>query len=139
MPDNLKKAIRREIACEKIANVFSRLRKPMEKYQQEYMTYKLKEMQAKNEKKSAGPPPPRVDFEKLAKENGLSAARTDLMSVWDAQKLDIAGTLPAEIVEGRLRVLSGISVLQSALPIARQTPPRRRDRRHCSLLVLEER
>ena len=33
--------------------------------------------------------PPAPDFEKLAKENGLSSGRTKLLSQWEAQDTDI--------------------------------------------------
>jgi hypothetical protein len=51
-------------------------------------------------KRPLGPPPPEPDFEKLAKEAGIGAGRTGLISQWEAQNADIGGSL----VEGRTPV-----------------------------------
>jgi hypothetical protein len=90
-----KTRIRQEIAYEKIQKVFQRLREQMEIYSSQYRRYKAEAIHAQNQKgdKPLAPPPARPDFEKLAKENGLTAGRTELMTQWQAQASEIGSSL----------------------------------------------
>ncbi len=94
-----KDRIRREIAYEKIQKIFERLREQMDDYRRQWSQYEVAVIQARNQKQDQQgevklpPAPRRPDFEKLAKENGLSAGRTDLISQWEAQSLEIGTSL----------------------------------------------
>jgi hypothetical protein len=118
MPADMKKAIRDEIAREraytKIVQIFNALRRPMEEYQKTRKEYSREKLRLDHEKKQVPPPPPEPDFQKLAKENGLTAVRTGLLSQWEARDSDVGGWLPAEIVGENLNLLRSGSVLQSS-------------------------
>lgn len=103
LTDKIKESIRQEIAIEKIQKVFDRLREPMEKYRRERSIYDADVIRSKTSKdgKPLSAPPAALDFEKLAKENGLTVGRTDKVSQWDMRDMELAGSR----VEGRLPVL----------------------------------
>jgi hypothetical protein len=72
----------------------------------------------KRDKKSIAPPPPRPDFEKLAKEHGVTTVNTGLISFQQSLELGMGKWLPADIVEGFVRPTAMIPVAKSAY----QTP-----------------
>lgn len=94
-----KTRIRREIAYEKIQKIFEGLRKPLEQYRSQWSQYEVTRIQWEATKedtkseKTLPPPPPKPDFEKLAKENGLSTGQIGLVSQWAAQSLEIGASL----------------------------------------------
>ena len=114
MPAEMKKQIRREIAFERIVKVFEALRKPMDEYQKKRREYDLEVLRLKHDKKESPAPPPEPNFEKLAKENGISATRTGSVPQWEAAKLGIGTWMPAEIVNGDFGIARGARVLLSA-------------------------
>jgi hypothetical protein len=99
LTETLKAQIRQEIAGEKIENIFKGLREQMSEYQREWRKYEAerirqqrKEQETKEDK--AGPAPPeRPDFEKLAKQFGLSIGSSELVSEWQARDLEIGFSL----------------------------------------------
>jgi hypothetical protein len=95
MAEATKIRIRREIAYEKLQKIFAKLREQMEDYNTKYQKYTAERIQreAGKKKQSIGPPPPSPDFEKLAKEYGLSAGRTPLISQWEARGSEIGASL----------------------------------------------
>ena len=97
LSDATKNRIRQEITNEKIQKIFLGLREQIDQYREKRQQYDVQVIQnrseAVKEKKPLGPPPPEPDFEKLAKENGLSAGRTELVSQWRAQSLEIGASL----------------------------------------------
>ena len=84
MKTGIREEIAREEAGKRIVKIFVTLRKPMDEYQKTRSRYNLEILRLKHENKEIPPPPPGPDFEKLAKQNGLSAARTGLVSQWEA-------------------------------------------------------
>jgi hypothetical protein len=98
-----KKRIRQELAWERITKVFEGLREKMDDYRRERSGYDVAMIQRQNKKdgavanKALPPLPPSLDFEKLAKQNGLTAGQTKLISQWEAQGLEIG----ASFVSGR--------------------------------------
>jgi hypothetical protein len=56
-------------------------------------TKKEGEKEGADAEKPLPSPPPKLDFEKLAKENGLSTGQSKLISVWEAQSLDVGASL----------------------------------------------
>ncbi len=87
--ERLKDYIRQEIAGEKINVLFDRLSGHMNQYREKQSDYDFN-LAAKKEGKS---PPVRPDFEKLAKQNGLTAGRTGLVADWDAAESEIGSAL----------------------------------------------
>jgi len=71
----------------------------MEQYRNLWSQYDVARIQQryrKDETKAQPPfpsPPPKLDFEKLAKENGLSTGQTGLISQWETQALEIGTSL----------------------------------------------
>jgi hypothetical protein len=90
--DRVKRFIREQIADEKVKAVFDGLRDPMEKYRSAWSKYE----DAVIKGKTATEPAP-LDFEALAKEQGLTAGKTGLISQIDAQNSDIGSS----VIEGR--------------------------------------
>ena len=92
-----KNRIRREIADEKILKIFENLREQMVQYRSQWSEHEVAVIHGQSGKekgKIALPPaPPRPDFEKLAKENGLSTGQTPLVSQWEARSMPIGGSL----------------------------------------------
>lgn len=113
MSKEMKNRIRRDIARERILKIFIELQKPMDAYEKAHRAYVLRVIQLKG-KEAAGPAPKALDFEKLAKDTGLTTGRTGLVSQWDARELDVAMSLPAETVGGELRPTRGTNVLMWA-------------------------
>ncbi len=94
MSDALKDRVRRDVAYDNIQKVFDKLRTQMDAYEREWRIYDVKRIEAEARKegdtKVAPPTPPAaLDFDKLAKEYGISAGRTELMSQWDARGSEI--------------------------------------------------
>ncbi len=87
--ERLRERIRQEIADEKIGVLFDRLSGQMNQYREEQSDYDFNPA-AKKEGKS---PPVRPDFEKLAKQNGLTAGRTGLVADWEAAESEIGSAL----------------------------------------------
>jgi len=98
-----KKRIRQELAWEKITKVFEGLREKMDDYRRERSAYDVAMIQRQNKKDEAAANkplpalPPALDFDKLAKQYGLTAGETKLMSQWEAQGTGIG----ASFVSGR--------------------------------------
>ena len=94
-----KNRIRREIADEKILKIFENLRGQMVQYRSQWSQYEVAVIHQQSRKenetgKTALPPaPPRLDFEKLAQENGLLTGQTPLVSQWEARSLPIGASL----------------------------------------------
>ena len=87
-----KRLIRERIAYDKAKTVFDGLRDRMEKYRSAWSKYE----DAVIKGKTAAEPAP-LDFEALAKEQGLTAGKTGLISQIDAQNSDIGSS----VIEGR--------------------------------------
>jgi len=90
--DRVKRLIREQIAYDKVKVIFDGLRDPMEKYRSAWSKYE----DAVIKGKTAAEPAP-LDFEALAKEQGLTAGKTGLISQIDAQNSDIGSS----VIEGR--------------------------------------
>jgi hypothetical protein len=118
MPADMRNGIReqlaRQAAYKKIVEIFVTLRKPMDEYQKTLSRYNLEVLRLKREKKEVPPPPPGPDFEKLAKEYGLTADRTGLISQWQAGDTVVATWLPGEMSDGDIRVSRMGRVIQTA-------------------------
>jgi hypothetical protein len=123
MAEATKLRIRGEIAREKIQKAFDGLKAQMEQYRGQWSQYEVamipqrSKKEGENEGASAEkplPPPPKLDFEKLAKENGLSTGQTKLMSAWEAQSLEIGISHPVVNENGQFRVNWGTYVCQAA-------------------------
>jgi hypothetical protein len=97
MAEATKSRIRREIAQEKMMKTFEGLREKMDQFRNEWSKYKVALLQEQNKKegsqKKLPTPPAKLDFEQLAKENGLSTGQTDLISRWQAQSTPIGASL----------------------------------------------
>lgn len=95
LSDATKKRIRQEIAYEKIQKVFGELREQVEQYRREWSKYEVAVIQQRDKKGDKTPPTPpaKPDFEKLARENGLTVDRTGLMTQWEAQSRDVGASL----------------------------------------------
>lgn len=77
--------IRNRLADEKVRGVLGRLRDKMQRYHDEWTVYQAlpaQETQAKT-------PPQKPNIRDLAKENGLSAHKTELIAAFEAEQLDI--------------------------------------------------
>ena len=103
VPDAVKTFIRRQLAFEKIEKAFADLRKPVDEYQQDCRKYDLRKIQFEREKKKVPPPPVGPNFEKLAKEHGMSTGRTKLVPAWQMQNTDVGASLIVR-KEGQLPV-----------------------------------
>ncbi len=101
----VREIIRLGIAQERIAKAFGQIREQMDAYYQEWSKYDAAvARQGKNAlEQPLGSPPPRLDFEKLAKAAGLSTGHTNLMSAWEVQDLEIGLSQLADFQEGLLR------------------------------------
>ena len=85
--DEIRRRLARGKAREKIEDVLGRLRNRMAEYHDELIHYRV--IMA-DKKQGEGPSPPaKLDFRALAKENGLSAYKTELISALDAMESDI--------------------------------------------------
>jgi hypothetical protein len=101
LTDALKTQIRQEIAYEKMTDIFKGLLAQMGEYQREWRRYDAERIrQQRKEKEGPGQesntaltPPERPDFEKLAKEAGLTTDHTELVSEWQARDLEIGSSL----------------------------------------------
>ncbi len=87
--ERLRERIRQEIAVEKIGVLFDRLSRQMDRYRGEQSDYDFNPAA----KKKGKTPPVRPDFEKLAKQNGLTAGRTGLVANWEAAESEIGSAL----------------------------------------------
>ena len=87
--ERLRDRIRRKIADEKINVLFDRLSGHMNQYRGEQSDYDFNPAA----KKKGKTPPVRPDFEKLAKQNGLTAGRTGLVADWEAAESEIGSAL----------------------------------------------
>ncbi len=94
----VKNRIRQELAWEKITTIFEGLREKMDQYHRDRSAYDVAMIQRQNTKDEAAankplpPLPPPLDFEKLAKQNGLTTGETKLVSQWEAQGLEIGSS-----------------------------------------------
>ncbi len=94
LTDALKNRIRREIADEKVLKVFGGLRDQMQRYGTQWSKYQLVVRQKKKQDEASLPPAPaKLDFEKLAGENGLSVGQIGLTSKWDMRSTEIGDSL----------------------------------------------
>jgi hypothetical protein len=96
LPVALKTFIRQRLAIEKIQNAFEALNEPVKEYQEACKKYDLLKIQYQRTKKKLPPPPARPDFEKLAKENGLSTGQTKLLSDWEARDTDVGASITTQ-------------------------------------------
>ncbi|MEN6557534.1 MAG: hypothetical protein ABFC54_05065 [Thermoguttaceae bacterium] len=99
--------IRREIAFEKIEKAFAALRGQMSQYRTELSQYKAASLQAQDKDGKNGAsrlpsPPAKLDFAKLAKDHGLAAGESGLVSQWQLQSLEVGRSL----VGGREPIVS---------------------------------
>jgi hypothetical protein len=98
-----KTRIRREIADEKIMKIFEKLHDQMEQYRSQWSKYEvamIQERSKKEELKGKTPLPPapsKLDFEKLAKENGLSTGQAPLAPQWET----LSSPIGRSLVNGR--------------------------------------
>ncbi|MCE5269394.1 MAG: hypothetical protein LLG00_16075 [Planctomycetaceae bacterium] len=89
LTDELKKDIRQELAAEKVRKIFAELKEEIGQYSEKRREYDVLKIHAAEQKKSIEPPPPEPNFEKFAKENGLTAGRSGLIPQWEMQGKDI--------------------------------------------------
>ena len=73
----------------------------MDQYRKQRSEYDIQRIHADQKEKPVEPPPPSPDFEKLAKQHGLSAGRTGLIPLWEAQGSEIG---KSSLGDGRTRV-----------------------------------
>ena len=87
LSEKMKEMIRSQIAGEKIQAIFDKLQQPMEENGKKWRKYEADKLHHVN-----APAPPSLDLEDLAKQYGLTAGRTGLISSWDALKFDIGSS-----------------------------------------------
>ena len=98
LSEAIKSRIREDLAREKIAKIFEGLREKMDEYRRQRSAYDVAMIQRQNKKDEAAanqalpPLPPALDFEKLAKQNGLTTGETKLISQWEAQATQIGAS-----------------------------------------------
>jgi hypothetical protein len=109
LADATKKRIRQELAFEKIQKVLDKLRAQTGQYHLKWSEYEVAAIHESSKKdnnsdqKAKLTPPTRPDFEKLAKENGLTAGHTALLPQWAIQQTPGIGS---SLVGGRYPVSS---------------------------------
>jgi hypothetical protein len=86
----IKARIRRELAYEKIQKMFDGLRESLQAYESKWRIYHVAEVQ---KEKTLPPLPSRPDFNKLAKDRGISAGQTGLLPLWEMQSQEIGASL----------------------------------------------
>jgi hypothetical protein len=91
LSEKMKEKVRAQVAGNKIQTVFLQLQKKMEENGKKWRKYQAEKIHQK-----AAVPPPALDFEGLAKSNGLSAGQTGLVSNWEVRKLDIGSSFVGE-------------------------------------------
>jgi hypothetical protein len=121
LPEALKSRIRQAIAREKILTIFDGLRVQMDEYGQERSRYDVERITGQSAagggQKPLGSPPPRLDFAKLAKQNGLATGHTGLIAKWQAEASDIGASEQVTITtddKGERRISWGAPVAQYA-------------------------
>lgn len=87
--DQLKKLIRREIAMEKIGKMFEKLGDDVDRYRDLKNDYDYGSPAERKGKSS----PQKPDYEKLAKENGLAFAETELIDKFQVGETEIGSVL----------------------------------------------
>ena len=85
--------IRRQLAMQKVDEVFNVLQEKMQRYSSKYLLY-----QAERVKNKDAQPPEELDFEALADQHGVTTAQTPLISQLEARDYDIGQSL----VDGRI-------------------------------------
>lgn len=96
MSEATKARIRREIADEKILKTFDGLRQKMDQFRTEWNKYEVATIQHRTKKGSADTaptPPAKMDFDKLAKDAGLTTGQSDLAPRWELQSSEIGASL----------------------------------------------
>jgi hypothetical protein len=98
LSDKTKELIRSQIAAkvagEKISAALHKLEQTMDENGKKWRKYEA----AKIHQQANAPTPPSLDFEELAKQNGLTAGHTGMVSSWEAGKFDINSSY---IVQGQ--------------------------------------
>jgi hypothetical protein len=92
LSEKMKEKIRTRVAGEKIKAIFLQLQQLMDENGKKWRRYEAEKIQ-----RATASPPPSLDFEALAKEHGLTAGRTGLISIWEAKNFDIGSSM---LVEG---------------------------------------
>jgi len=98
--------IRRQLAMQKVDDVFNVLQEKMQRYSSKYLLYQAEKVENKEAQ-----PPEKLDFEALADQYGVTTAQTPLISQLEAQDYDIGQSL----VDGR--VPFGISAFGESWPV----------------------
>jgi hypothetical protein len=91
LSEKMKDRIRAQIAREKISNIMLQLAQKMEENGKKWRKYEAEKIN-----KKATAPPPDLDFEALAKQFGVSAGQTGLISDWESRKFDIGSSYVGE-------------------------------------------
>lgn len=94
LTDVMKKRVRKDIADEKFGKMLQSLRESLDQYHREWQKYdaeriRQQALEAAPKGQKAPTPPPRPDFETLAKENGLTAGHTGLLAQWQLRETEI--------------------------------------------------
>jgi hypothetical protein len=91
LSEKVKQRVRAQVAGGKINKIFLELRQKMDENGKKWHKY-----QAEKIHKINAPAPPSLDFEALAKQYGLTAGRTGLISNWEVKKFDIGSSVAME-------------------------------------------
>jgi hypothetical protein len=91
LSEKVKQRVRAQVAGEKMQKIFLELRQKMDENGKKWHKY-----QAEKIHKINAPAPPSLDFEALAKQYGLTAGRTGLISNWEVRKFDIGSSVAME-------------------------------------------
>jgi hypothetical protein len=83
---------------EKITKIYEGLREKMDEYRRQWSAYKVGVLHRRDKgettpNRSLPPLPSPLDFEKLAKQNGLTVGKTGLVAQWELQATDIGTSL----------------------------------------------
>jgi hypothetical protein len=88
LSEKTKERVRAAVAAEKMGAVLLKAQQVMEENGKKWRRYEAEKI---HEKK--GTPPPRLDFEELAKKYDLTAGQTGMVSEWEVQRFDIGNSL----------------------------------------------
>ncbi len=91
LSEKVKEKVRAQVAREKIQKIFLQLQQKMDENGKKWRKYQADKMHQIN-----APAPPSLDFEALAKQSGLTAGRTGLISNAEVKKFDIGSSVAME-------------------------------------------
>ena len=91
LSEKVKQRVRAQVAGGKIQKIFLELQQKMEENGRKWRKYQAEKIHQIN-----AAAPPSLDFEALAKQYGLTAGRTGLISNWEVKKFDIGSSVAME-------------------------------------------